>query len=269
MASRSRNHVDRQRRPEDPRPGREDQSDEKGLRVKVVGAAAARAVRTDGPDQKRDGDRVFERDGARIIVDRKSGRDGEEGHRAAVRQRRTTAFVAPAATCGNPNVKRSCRQDPGASRVWNSAIRCRRSSSKSEVARRFSRPVLDPSMSHGQVPEPEREEAAAACGESFVDFVAPPSRHARSSDIPILPARFCARCAARERGAIELLSGRPSRRCANRSARAATGFARGDRATVPGRENATIPRRRRPGCGRRREARRAAAPDGIMELRET
>ena len=45
---------------------------EKGLRVKVVGGGCSGLSYKMDLDQKRDGDRVFERDGARVIVDRKS-----------------------------------------------------------------------------------------------------------------------------------------------------------------------------------------------------
>jgi len=44
----------------------------KGLRVKVVGGGCSGLSYKMDLDEKRDGDRVFEREGARIIVDRKS-----------------------------------------------------------------------------------------------------------------------------------------------------------------------------------------------------
>jgi iron-sulfur cluster assembly accessory protein len=44
----------------------------KGLRVKVVGGGCSGLSYKMDLDEKREGDRVFERDGARIIVDRKS-----------------------------------------------------------------------------------------------------------------------------------------------------------------------------------------------------
>ena len=44
----------------------------KGLRVKVVGGGCSGLSYKMDLDEKRDGDRVFERQGARIIVDRKS-----------------------------------------------------------------------------------------------------------------------------------------------------------------------------------------------------
>ena len=43
-----------------------------GLRVKVVGGGCSGLSYKMDLDEKRDGDRVFEREGARIIVDRKS-----------------------------------------------------------------------------------------------------------------------------------------------------------------------------------------------------
>jgi len=45
---------------------------ERGLRVKVVGGGCSGLSYKMDLDQKRDGDRVFEREGARVIVDRKS-----------------------------------------------------------------------------------------------------------------------------------------------------------------------------------------------------
>ena len=44
----------------------------KGLRVKVIGGGCSGLSYKMDLDEKRDGDRVFEREGARIIVDRKS-----------------------------------------------------------------------------------------------------------------------------------------------------------------------------------------------------
>ena len=45
---------------------------DKGLRVKVIGGGCSGLSYKMDLDQKRDGDRVFEREGARVIVDRKS-----------------------------------------------------------------------------------------------------------------------------------------------------------------------------------------------------
>jgi iron-sulfur cluster assembly protein len=50
----------------------EDNEQEKGLRVKVVGGGCSGLSYKMDLDEERKGDRVFERDGARIIVDRKS-----------------------------------------------------------------------------------------------------------------------------------------------------------------------------------------------------
>ncbi|HAC80785.1 MAG TPA: iron-sulfur cluster assembly accessory protein [Deltaproteobacteria bacterium] len=50
----------------------EDAQTEKGLRVKVVGGGCSGLSYKMDLDEERKGDRVFERDGARIIVDRKS-----------------------------------------------------------------------------------------------------------------------------------------------------------------------------------------------------
>jgi len=43
-----------------------------GLRVKVVGGGCSGLTYKMDIDQRRDGDKVFERDGARLVVDRKS-----------------------------------------------------------------------------------------------------------------------------------------------------------------------------------------------------
>ena len=50
----------------------EDNEQAKGLRVKVVGGGCSGLSYKMDLDEERKGDRVFERDGARIIVDRKS-----------------------------------------------------------------------------------------------------------------------------------------------------------------------------------------------------
>jgi len=80
-----------------------DQSDEKGLRVKVVGGGCSGLSYKMDLDQKRDGDRVFERDGARIIVDRKSYLylNGTELDYA-------DDLMHAGFNLRNPNVKRSC-----------------------------------------------------------------------------------------------------------------------------------------------------------------
>lgn len=80
-----------------------DQTDEKGLRVKVVGGGCSGLSYKMDLDQKRDGDRVFERDGARIIVDRKSYLylNGTELDYA-------DDLMHAGFNLRNPNVKRSC-----------------------------------------------------------------------------------------------------------------------------------------------------------------
>jgi iron-sulfur cluster assembly protein len=81
----------------------DDQRDESGLRVKVVGGGCSGLSYKMDLDQKRDGDRVFERDGARIIVDRKSYLylNGTELDYA-------DDLMHAGFNLRNPNVKRSC-----------------------------------------------------------------------------------------------------------------------------------------------------------------
>lgn len=80
-----------------------DESAERGLRVKVVGGGCSGLSYKMDLDQKRDGDRVFERDGARIIVDRKSYLylNGTELDYA-------DDLMHAGFNLRNPNVKRSC-----------------------------------------------------------------------------------------------------------------------------------------------------------------
>lgn len=80
-----------------------DQTEDKGLRVKVVGGGCPGLSYKMDLDQKRDGDRVFERDGARIIVDRKSYLylNGTELDYA-------DDLMHAGFNLRNPNVKRSC-----------------------------------------------------------------------------------------------------------------------------------------------------------------
>ena len=80
-----------------------DQGNEKGLRVKVVGGGCSGLSYKMDLDQKRDGDRVFERDGARIIIDRKSYLylNGTELDYA-------DDLMHAGFNLRNPNVKRSC-----------------------------------------------------------------------------------------------------------------------------------------------------------------
>jgi iron-sulfur cluster assembly protein len=79
------------------------QTDERGLRVKVVGGGCSGLSYKMDLDQKRDGDRVFERDGARIIIDRKSYLylNGTELDYA-------DDLMHAGFNLRNPNVKRSC-----------------------------------------------------------------------------------------------------------------------------------------------------------------
>jgi len=76
---------------------------EKGLRVKVVGGGCSGLSYKMDLDQKRDGDRVFERDGARVIVDRKSFLylNGTELDYS-------DDLMHAGFNLRNPNVKRSC-----------------------------------------------------------------------------------------------------------------------------------------------------------------
>lgn len=77
--------------------------EERGLRVKVVGGGCSGLSYKMDLDAKRDGDRVFERDGARIIVDRKSYLylNGTELDYA-------DDLMHAGFSLRNPNVKRSC-----------------------------------------------------------------------------------------------------------------------------------------------------------------
>jgi iron-sulfur cluster assembly protein len=81
----------------------EDQRADRGLRVKVVGGGCSGLSYKMDLDQKREGDRVFERDGARIIVDRKSYLylNGTELDYA-------DDLMHAGFNLRNPNVKRSC-----------------------------------------------------------------------------------------------------------------------------------------------------------------
>ncbi len=81
----------------------EEQRATRGLRVKVVGGGCSGLSYKMDLDEKRDGDRVFERDGARIIVDRKSYLylNGTELDYA-------DDLMHAGFNLRNPNVKRSC-----------------------------------------------------------------------------------------------------------------------------------------------------------------
>lgn len=81
----------------------DDTAADRGLRVKVVGGGCSGLSYKMDLDQKRDGDRVFEREGARIIVDRKSYLylNGTELDYA-------DDLMHAGFNLRNPNVKRSC-----------------------------------------------------------------------------------------------------------------------------------------------------------------
>ena len=76
---------------------------ERGLRVKVVGGGCSGLSYKMDLDVARQGDRVFERDGARVIVDRKSFLylNGTELHYE-------DSLMESGFNLKNPNVKRSC-----------------------------------------------------------------------------------------------------------------------------------------------------------------
>lgn len=81
----------------------DDETDERGLRVKVIGGGCSGLSYKMDLDEERKGDRVFERDGARIIVDRKSYLylNGTELDYA-------DDLMQSGFNLQNPNVKRSC-----------------------------------------------------------------------------------------------------------------------------------------------------------------
>ena len=74
-----------------------------GLRVKVVGGGCSGLTYKMDVDTPRDGDKVFERDGAKVVVDRKSFLylKGTELHYH-------DELMASGFSLRNPNVKRSC-----------------------------------------------------------------------------------------------------------------------------------------------------------------
>lgn len=76
---------------------------EGGLRVKVVGGGCSGLTYKMDVDTARDGDKIFERDGAKIVVDRKSFLylKGTELHYQ-------DELMASGFSLRNPNVKRSC-----------------------------------------------------------------------------------------------------------------------------------------------------------------
>lgn len=79
------------------------EAEERGLRVKVIGGGCSGLSYKMDLDEKRTGDRVFERDGARIIIDRKSYLylNGTELDYA-------DDLMQSGFNLQNPNVKRSC-----------------------------------------------------------------------------------------------------------------------------------------------------------------
>jgi iron-sulfur cluster assembly protein len=76
---------------------------EKGLRVKVVGGGCSGLSYKMDLDIARQGDRIFERDGAKVIVDRKSFLylNGTELHYE-------DGLMESGFNLRNPNVKREC-----------------------------------------------------------------------------------------------------------------------------------------------------------------
>lgn len=76
---------------------------EKGLRVKVVGGGCSGLQYRMDLDAPKAGDKVFERDGARVVVDRKSFLylNGTELDYA-------DGLMATGFTLHNPNVKKTC-----------------------------------------------------------------------------------------------------------------------------------------------------------------
>lgn len=74
-----------------------------GLRVKVVGGGCSGLTYKMDVDTPREGDKVFERDGAKVVVDRKSFLylKGTELHYQ-------DELMASGFSLRNPNVKRSC-----------------------------------------------------------------------------------------------------------------------------------------------------------------
>lgn len=76
---------------------------ERGLRIKVVGGGCSGLSYKMDLDVTRQGDRVFERDGAKVIVDRKSFLylNGTELHYQE-------SLMESGFNLQNPNVKRAC-----------------------------------------------------------------------------------------------------------------------------------------------------------------
>jgi iron-sulfur cluster assembly protein len=76
---------------------------DKGLRVKVVGGGCSGLQYRMDVDAPKPGDKVFERDGAKLVIDRKSFLyvNGSELDYA-------DSLMATGFTLQNPNVKRTC-----------------------------------------------------------------------------------------------------------------------------------------------------------------
>ena len=74
-----------------------------GLRLKVVGGGCSGLQYKIDVDQPRDGDKVFERDGAKVLVDRKSFLylNGTEVHYEE-------GLMESGFKLRNPNIKRAC-----------------------------------------------------------------------------------------------------------------------------------------------------------------
>ena len=75
----------------------------KGLRVKVVGGGCSGLQYRMDLDEERTGDKVFERDGAKLVVDRKSFLYLNGTELDYAEELMTSGF-----NLRNPNVKRSC-----------------------------------------------------------------------------------------------------------------------------------------------------------------
>jgi iron-sulfur cluster assembly protein len=77
--------------------------DKKGLRVKVVGGGCSGLQYRMDLDEERTGDKIFERDGAKLLVDRKSFLYLNGTELDYEEELMTSGF-----NLRNPNVKRSC-----------------------------------------------------------------------------------------------------------------------------------------------------------------
>jgi len=80
-----------------------DDAAERGLRIKVIGGGCSGLSYKMDLDQKRDGDRLFEREGAKFIVDRKSYLYLNGTELDYSEDLMNSGF-----NLRNPNVKRSC-----------------------------------------------------------------------------------------------------------------------------------------------------------------